>query len=550
MKKYGWFIVIGLVIILGVILLFVNQKKETSTSIKIDTQSDIDDTDFSVLTSNEITLGNESIKIVNEGEYNITGELSNGMILVNSEGNIKLVLNNVTINNEKGPAIYIENAKNTYIELIGNNTLTSGSEYSDSYSKMDGTIYSSDDLIFEGDGTLNVTSNYLDAIVSKDYVKFISGTYNVTSADDGIRGKDYVYIENGVFSINSEGDGIKSSNDTDSSLGYVEIVNGTFNIDSKTDGIQAETNILIHDGEYAITTGDGSTNTSVNNSWGSWGVTNSDSAKGIKAANNLIIENGTFTLDTADDAIHCNNSIEIKDGDIIISSGDDGIHADSELIITNGNINIKKSYEGLEASNITINNGEITLISSDDGINVAGGNDQSAQGGRPGANQYNTSSNNKLIINGGTINVNASGDGLDANGSITMTGGNVYVDGPQDNGNGALDYDNTFIISGGTLIATGSSGMAQTPSTSSSQYSIMLYTSGSANSTISIKNGSEVISSVTPTKNYQTILISSPKINKGSTYDFYINNSLSNSVQVTSIVTSNGTSQSGPGGRR
>ena len=114
----------------------------------------------------------------------------------------------------------------------------------------DGCIYSKDDLILQGDGILNVTSNYSDAIVSTDDLKIVSGTYNIKSQDDGIRGKDSVYILDGTINVESNADGIKSTNDTDSTKGFVYIKNGTFVINSVEDAIQAQTKLIIDEGNF------------------------------------------------------------------------------------------------------------------------------------------------------------------------------------------------------------------------------------------------------------------------------------------------------------
>ena len=138
-----------------------------------------------------------------------------------------------------------------------------------------------------------------------------------------------------------------------------------------------------------------------------------------------------------------------------------GIHADNILQIEDGMIDIKKSYEGIEASQIILNGANISVVSSDDGINSSGGSDSSSMN-RPGANQF-ASDGSMIEINGGTIYVNATGDGIDSNGDIIMTGGTLIVNGPTDNGNGAIDKNGTFTITGGTLVASGSSGMAEMP---------------------------------------------------------------------------------------
>ena len=129
-----------------------------------------------------------------------------------------------------------------------------------------------------------------------------------------------------------------------------------------------------------------------------------------------------------------------------------------------------------------------------------------------------------LNINGGYITVDATGDGLDANGSITMTNGTVIVSGPTNNGNGALDYDGKFEISGGLLMAAGSSGMAQATSEESTQYSIiMTYTqTQKAGTVVHLKDSKgNTVATFTPKKDYQSVVISSPKVIKGETYTLY-----------------------------
>lgn len=557
-KKDKKIIIIGIVIlflvIIGLVIVdFVKRNKasiDTTDKINMNLNTDDDDEkiDWSNYQSTDYTL-TKSINITNEGIYNLTGTIEDGQITIDTTGNVKLVLNNVTITNSNGPAIFVKNASDVVIELKegSKNYLEDSSTYTGYEEDEIGTIFSHDDLTLQGTGELEVVSNLEDAIVSKDDLKIISGTYKITAADDGIRGKDSVYILGGNFEINAASDGIKSTNDTDRDKGFIKIEDGTFTIVAGQDGIQAETQLLIQNGDFSITTGNGSSIESTSSQWGNWGLakTTSDttSAKGIKANSDLLIQNGNFNLNTSDDSIHSNNYIGIKDGNFTISSGDDGIHADEELIIDNGTINIIKSYEGLEASKITINNGKIDIVSSDDGINVAGGNDASSQNGRPGQNNFSSNTNNILTINGGTISVNASGDGLDANGSIYITGGYTVVYGPSDSGNGALDYDQTFEVTGGTLLAGGSSGMLQSCSSSSKIYnvSIVFTSSYSSNDKITIvdSNNKEIASYQSP-KSYNSLIIASPDLKKGETYTIKVNETTYKTFTIDNITTTVG----------
>lgn len=194
----------------------------------------------------------------------------------------------------------------------------------------------------------------------------------------------------------------------------------------------------------------------------------------LNAKDSVRIADGTFNLSCDEDGIHAGNDdqqegyVYIEGGDINISVGDDAIHAEGLLIITGGDIDVSKSYEGVEGYKILVTGGDIDVISSDDGFNAAGGSSGSGDnhdgfGGGPGMGGVYMDAGNDayILITGGTININANGDGIDSNGYIGITGGSVYVLGPSDNGNGAMDYGICAAITGGEIVAVGGSGMAQ-----------------------------------------------------------------------------------------
>jgi hypothetical protein len=293
----------------------------------------------------------------------------------------------------------------------------------------------------------------------------------------------------------------------------------------------------------------------------------------------VTIDGGTIKIDSADDSIHSNHSVTINGGDITLASGDDGMHADASLAIRGGQVTITKSYEGLESAVIKIEGGNIHVVASDDGINVVGGAAAFAARGRPGQNPlapgqspFAVASPYYLNITGGYIAVDALGDGLDINGSISMTAGVVIVNGPTDNFNGAVDYDGTFRMTGGFLVAVGSAGMAQAPDTSSTQYALLvnLPSVQPAKSAIRIESdqGEEVLTFV-PLRQYQSVVLCSPKLTRGATYLVYTGGSVSGaatdglysgakytggvqaySLTISSIVTRAGSGSGGmmPGG--
>lgn len=485
------------------------------------------------------------VEITKAGTYILTGTLNNGSILINAskEDTVRLVLDNAHITSSNFAAIYSSQAKKVIISLPAgtNNTIADASTYTKTVEDdITSAIFVKDDVTFNGSGTLTIKANNKDAITSKDTLKLMEGTYDITAKDDGIVGRDFLYVHGGVYTLQVEGDGLKTTYDTDDTKGDMVIEAGTFVITAANDGFQAEHHLTIYDGIFDITTGGGSIHSSTSsdvNQPGGFGMWNkkstttsedSVSAKGLKAGTSLIIKGGSFNMDTSDDALHTNGDATLDAGNYVILSGDDGVHADNQLIINGGTIDIQKSYEGLEAAAIDIYGGYIQVIASDDGINTGGGNDD-VQQGHPGQDNFSTSgSSYSLNIHGGTIQVDAAGDGLDSNGNIYIDGGTTIVNGPISGADGALDYDGECVITGGTLVAIGMNTMAQAPSTTSTQNSIMINLSStqSAGSILYLTDADgNIVLGISPTKQYNNVVMSTPALAEGTTMQVYTNGS-------------------------
>lgn len=437
-----------------------------------------------------VTVENGNITITSAGSYIISGTLTDGSIKVNcsEKGTVRLILNGASISSSSTAPVVVEEAKKVLVTLADGttNTITDKTRQSVDDEDFSSAVYSKADLVFNGSGTLNVNAGYRNGIKSMDDLKVVSGTFNITSNEDGIIGKDLLGIKDGKFTIKSGSDGMKSTYDTDTSKG------------------------------------------------------------------NIVITGGEFDIMASNDGIHCNEDILISGGNLTISSGDDGVHADAALQVDGGTIAIKKCCEGLEGVQITLNDGDISIVASDDGINAADGSSSSGMGiGGFGGGQTSSSDSSILLtINGGNIFVNASGDGLDSNGNIVMNGGNVTVLGPTSDGDTALDFDGAFTINGGVLMAFGSSGMLETP-TSAQNGCCIVTTLGtvSANSAFSLTDSSgNMIMSYTPTKNYASAIVYSSDIKSGSTYTVTAG-STTQSITVNSNVTTNGVSGGFGGGQ-
>ena len=455
-----------------------------------------------------------TLEITKAGTYLLSGTLTNGRILVEAKGQeVTLVLNGVSVTCSDSSALYCHKAETVHLYLMEGteNSLSDGETYdfSDAYSSEEdeepnACLYSKADLTISGSGALTVTGNYKNGITGKDTLAITSSDITVEAKNHGINGKDNLTVTDAALTVTSGGDAIRSTNDSDSSLGWIVLTNSDLNLTSGEDGIQAETSLTVSGGTYRIVSGGGS------------GASLSDdaSAKGLKAGTDLTVTSGAFTLDCADDTIHSNGNVTISGGEFTLSSGDDGIHADETTVISDGTIEILTCYEGVEGAVVDISGGKISLTATDDGLNAADGT-QTAFDPMGGGN-----SSCRIEISGGEITIDAAGDGIDSNGDFLLSGGTVYVSGPTSDGDGALDYDGSASVTGGVLIAAGSSGMAQNFGESgSTQGSILLTYNTSMTGTIRVLDSDgTVMAEYTPTKEYRSVVVTAPGMVSGGTY--------------------------------
>ena len=333
------------------------------------------------------------LSLTEGGVYSISGVITDGYIYIDTEENVKLVLEGVSVTNSSGAAIYCRSAKNLCIELAEGteNILTDGSSYgfdgteeSAEEDEPNAALYSKSDLIICGNGSLTVNGNYKGGIRCNDDLTVESGNITVTAVNNGIRGSDSVVIEDGSVTVNAGKDGIKSTNDTDENKGYVLISGGTFTVNAGEDGIQAEQELSVTGGTVNVTTtGEVA---SGGNDWGfggwggnTWGETSDDdtTSKGIKSGGAMLISGGEITVSSTDHCVHSAGTLNITDGVITLtSSSGKGISSHGDLQIDGGTIDVLKSTEGIESKALfTINGGTISIVASDDGMNSGGGSD-------------------------------------------------------------------------------------------------------------------------------------------------------------------------------
>lgn len=446
------------------------------------------------------------------------------------------------------------------LSITGDGALTVSGNYKDG-------IASKDDLVITG-GTFTVTA-VEDGLRGKDSVSISNGAFAIHAGADGIKAnndtdaeKGVIVLDGGTYSITAGNDGVQAETSFSVTGGTYVIKTGSgaagvvhtpsaqpgggmgggqrgggmrpqngANSDGATSPTPPDGAALPDDtarpqgetppadmpqGTFQPTAASADT-VAANLSAGTAAAeTASDSYKALKAGTALFISGGAFTIDAQDDAVHTNGSLSVSGGTFTIDTGDDGFHADGDLTITDGTILIQSCYEGLEGATVTMSGGEIRLTASDDGVNAAGGSD-----GTDGADHFAQKSSYFIHISGGFLLVNASGDGLDSNGDLAISGGTVLINGPTANGDSALDYDGSCTVSGGILLAAGSAGMAQAPSDSSQQAILSItYTQPQAAGTLATLQdaGGNVILSFTPSKAYQNLMISAPSLEQGASY--------------------------------
>ena len=525
------------------------------------------------ITADTYKINKNIVTLTSNEEYIIKGTCSECGIEVKKGTSPTITLSSIKIDNSLTGPFVIKKSVNAKLILEGISTIID-KETDENLDDFEGAgikFKSGSNLTIDGTGTLIVLGNIKNGIkgASASNLVINGGIFNVTCVNNAIAADGSVIINGGTFNIEtSEGDGIKSDPDygDSESEGSLIINDGNFNINSFSDGIQSKAKLIINGGIFNIKTfKDGSSSNFNKDLY---------SAKGIKVSTNetdqisLLITGGTFNLNTADDALHSDGNLTITGGKFQISSGDDAIHADQYLILGKTgdndnliNINISKSLEGIEGSQVYIYSGIYRVLASDDGINAAG--DTTDQCGQNGMNNRNFGPGNQqggnmnpmgnmrrnlrggnkrnlqqqsqcnnfhIYISGGDIYVNAGADGLDANGNIVISEGNLEIWGAKTGSDGDfIDLEGTMSISGCTLFLGGNAGMVNPANWKNSQNKIYGQNSVNSNGVISIMSGSNYIKNYTAPKNIGYLYYTSPYVD--STYKFSISGSSGSSNQ-------------------
>lgn len=440
--------------------------------------------------SDSVIIDGNTLTITDEGYYIVSGSLSDGQLIVDADESYKvqIILNGASITNSDSAAIYIKQADKVFLTTAKNsdNSLSAIGDY------------------------LAVDDNNIDAAIFSKEDLTLNGAGSLTiNAKYGhaVVSKDDLILTSGTYTITAASSALSGKNS-------VRVAGGSYSITAEKDGIHSENN--------------------------------DDSTQGF-----IYIAGGDFTISAGSDGMDAITNLTVVGGTINIKAADDGMHADAKTSISGGTINITESYEGIEGLSIEISGGTINLISSDDGINAAGLNDKSSFSG-PEKDSFAINSDCYILISGGSLTINAMGDGIDSNGDLKISGGYTTVSGPTDNGNGTLDYaeQGSAVISGGTLLGAGSSGMPVTFSDASTQCSIFyaFTNSVSAGTEVALKDfAGNVILSFKPEKTFQSVNLSSPEITSGNSYTLCVGDA-EYSIEMTGSSFSYGASMGMGGG--
>jgi hypothetical protein len=472
---------------------------------------------------------------------------------------------------------------------------------------IDGVVFAKDDITFNGSGTLIINAAYGSGVVAKDDLTITGGSYKVNAADHGFTAKDGIAIADGTFQITSGKDGFHSENKDDATKGFIYVGKGSYNITAHGDGFDGASILQIEDGTFQIKTGGGSDATLAEDasakgvkttgnlllSGGTYTLNCADDA--FHGNGNLTVKGGNYTIATGDDGFHADLAAVVEGGTIHITKSYEGIEGQT-VQISGGTVKIVSSDDGINAAESGEDSDEIT---------VGGEKGKKADGERPAfdatatppekpagdattsattktdASTKNTTGNppigtpptgsaptgtpptgtegaipNRMgggfqanencdiTITGGTITIDAKGDAIDSNGSIHISGGVIYITGPENNGNSCVDSDGDAVITGGTLVACGSSSMFHGFSTDSTQGWALINLTEAQSGKVTLTSGGTTLLSYTPTREYTAVLVSGSGIKKGSTYTLTMGDE-TKTFSMESLSYTSGTSSNG-----
>jgi hypothetical protein len=435
--------------------------------------------DSASITGRGAAVNGSDITITTGGVYVVSGTLNDGQIAVEATKNdeVRIVLNGTSITNRSGAAICALQCEKLVITLAAGteNALIDGGvsfQYNDEDAKEpNGALFSKDDLTINGEGSLTVTAGFKNGISTKDNLVILSGEVLVNAADNALYGKDSAAVLGGRLDLVAGGDGIKTNTLDDPSLGFILLSGGDILIKSDYDGVQADTALEVTGGTLKVTAGGGIEGHETVSDIGS---------EGLKSNGSLSVTDGEITVISSGDCLRAAGDMLLAGGSLSLSTLGKAAQSGGLLSVTGGSVSVGQSYEGIEGVSVEISDGVIDINADDDAINASGGADGVKEGGTAECH---------VTITGGDIRFLARGDGVDSNGSISISGGTLsaFINSTPDNG--AMDCDGILLVTGGTLIY-GGTGAGKTPDVASTQSYVHLEQALAEGTAVGVKKDS------------------------------------------------------------
>lgn len=513
------------------------------------------------ITGSGIALEAGKLTVTAAGCYLLSGDFE-GQVLIEAPDTdkVQLVLNGFTVTYAEGSPILCESADKLVITLAEgsvNRVNDTGSGYidvedgeSDPNTRTGGAIHAKCAMTINGNGSIEVESTYHHGIFTKKTLKIISGTISVDAPGDALKGKNAVAIKDGKITLDAGGDGIQCSEEVNTEHGYIWIEGGDLTLSAEGDGLDASLYLLMKGGNVEVTTTgterkvyDESESTESGNAGGMTGGMGRPVMGGMMGGGSYVSSDG-YEMNSdgyykiTSKGVKSGGLIELTGGSLTVVSTGHAIKADGDLLV-GGDAKVevtarceafRANSKGLSADGqLAITGGDVVVHYAYEGIEaggsivVSGGSARVLEAVDDGLNVGTIGQN--IAVSGGYVFVNAGGDGIDSNGNVQISGGTVLVAGPTNSGNGALDCGDggyTITVSGGLLIAYGASGMAEAPSTSSEQCSISYNTTLRSGTLFYILDSDgNAVTAVQLLKDAQNIVVSSPALKQGESYTLY-----------------------------
>ncbi|MGM9615842.1 MAG: carbohydrate-binding domain-containing protein [Oscillospiraceae bacterium] len=516
-----------------------------------------------------VTYADGAYAVTSAGTYRLTGSLE-GSLTVAADGPVELILAGVSITGPDcvrvlSPDPVTITAESGTVNVLSDSAAdTSGETSAETAAEAEeaaveeeedasgAVVYSKAPLTIGGEGTLTIRAGINNGIRCKDTLTIGGGVVDVSAVNHGLKTKGALTVTGGALTVDAGADGLVAE-ETRLDSGTVSITGGTvaitaaddgiragaaliadgvITIESACDAIQTASDLTVSGGTLSIVAGGGGGNASSKSgdSFGPWSQTTAVevTGKGLKSDGTIHISGGSIDLNTANDSIHCGTVFTMDGGHVTVCSSDDAVHADDMLVVNDGVIAITDCFEGLEAYAVEIHGGNVDIRAVNDGVNANG-----PEGMFGGMNQntdfvsVSGAERTYFAQSGGTLNLVVTGsmsnmgDGIDSNGYVIISGGELivstfgsFMENGIDTGTGGP------IVTGGMVIAGGSSAMSESFSSYSTQCCAVIATSATpANTEVTLADeDGNVLWIATLEDSFTNLQISHPDMTVGHIY--------------------------------